>query len=54
MILSQHPKTGAGKERKEKMTNLVLEDGELEAAMDLIEPKDRLEKVVIQTLMQHK
>ena len=54
MIISQHPRTGEGKERKDKLTKLVFEDNDLHSALDIVEPRDRLEKVVIQSLMHHK
>jgi tRNA pseudouridine13 synthase len=53
MMLIQHPRTGIDKERKEKMTKLVFEDNDLEGAMDLVTPRDRLEKVIIKSLEQH-
>lgn len=52
--MGQYPKTGVGKDRKEKMMKLVFEDENLDEAMDLVESRDRLEKVIIQTLKQHK
>lgn len=54
MILSQHPKSGIGKDRKDKIMKLVFEDNNLKEAMKVCESRDRLEKVVISTLMQHK
>jgi len=53
MMLIQYPRNGYGKERKENMTKLVLEDNDLDEAFKLVEPKDRLEKVIIQSLRKH-
>jgi tRNA pseudouridine13 synthase len=54
MMLIQHPKTGIDKQRKEKIVKIVFEGDDLEDAMDLINPRDRLEKVIIKALQQHK
>ena len=54
MIISQYPRTGEGKERKDKLTKLVFVDGDLNAAYEMLEPRDRLEKVVIQSLQYRK
>jgi len=53
-MLSQYPRSGVGKDRKEKMAKFVLEDEDLEAAFDLVEPRDRLEKVIINSLKKNK
>ncbi|CAI2361379.1 unnamed protein product [Moneuplotes crassus] len=54
MMLSQYPRSGVGKDRKESIARLALEDEDLDEALKLVQPRDRLEKVIILTLKKHK
>lgn len=43
----QYPKNGLDRARKENIVELVFDKNDLEAAMKLIQPRDRLEKVIL-------
>lgn len=50
MIIGQHPKSGQGKERKDAIIKAAFYDRDIDAALKLIEPRDRLERVILQSL----
>jgi len=45
MLLGQYPKSGVDKDRKLKIAKLALEDDDIEGALKLVQPRDRIEKV---------